>query len=559
MTPLPQLLQQAQAAFSAGNFEQAAKAFQMAATLAPGDWSIHFNQGICLAQLGDGPQAYQAYAQAQALNPDHTPTLANLAATAFQLGRLDLALPWAQRQVELEPDNPLAHDNLGQVFHGLREWGKAIQAFHRALILAPHDAAILNHLGMAQQAHGLLEEATATFQTAREAAPGDGEILTNLGLLREKQGHYQEGLELLQQALAISPKLPRYWSNVGNSLRRCGRYAESLASHQQALALAPADPSCRWNNALALLGQGYWKEGWAEYEWGEMAGTRSRFSNRLPRWRGERLHGRSLLLRAEQGLGDTLQFIRFVPLLLAFGGDIVIEVQPALLPLLADSDSPLRWVPQGPDLPKDAWGCDCYLPLLSLPHVLQLDETHFAAIGAGPYIEVPQRYQEKWAQRLPISSNAKRIGLVWAGNSRHPNDQERSCPLSALAPLLNIPEVEWVSLQKPPPANLPAALLNLDPELEDFADTAAALARLDLVITVDTAIAHLAGALGCPAWVMLAADADWRWPRQGTATSWYPSLTLYRQKMPGQWLPLLESIARLLPNWLKTSSPQAFP
>lgn len=555
---LLQLLRQAQEAFAAGDIKRAAKAFQAATALAPGDWSLHFNHGICLARQGDGAQAYQAYARAQALNPDHVPTLANLAATAFQLGRSDLALPWAQRQVELEPDNPLAHDNLGQIFQGRQEWEKATQSFQRALTLAPRHAAILNHLGLLQQAQGLLEEAAATFREAREAAPGDGEILTNLGLLLEKQGRYPEGLELLQQALAVAPQLPRYWSNVGNSLRRCGRYAESLASHRQAVALAPADPACHWNNGLALLGQGRWQEGWAEYEWGEKAGTRSRFSNRLPRWQGEPLQGRSLLLRAEQGLGDTLQFIRFAPLLLALGGNIVIEVQPPLLPLLADPDAPLRWVPQGPDLPADAWGCDCYLPLLSLPHVLQLDDRHLAAIGAAPYLDVPQHYREKWAQRLPASST-RRIGLVWAGNSRHPNDQERSCPLTALAPLLEAPRVEWVSLQKPTPSNLPAALLDLGPELEDFADAAAALARLDLVITVDTAIAHLAGALGRPAWVLLAADADWRWPRQGATSPWYPSLTLYRQKMPGQWLPLLDYLAGLLPDWLKAAGPRTYP
>lgn len=554
---LAQLLQQAQEAFAAGHLARAAAAFQAAAALAPGDWSIHFNQGICLAQLGDGTQAYQAYARAQALNPDHVPTLANLAATAFQLGRPELALPWAQRQAALQPDEPLAQDNLGQIFQGLQEWEKATQAFHRALALAPGHAAILNHLGMAQQAQGLLAEAAATFQAAREAAPGDGEILTNLGLLLEKQGRYPEGLELLQQALAASPQLPRYWSNVGNSLRRCGRYAESLASHRQAVALAPGDPSCHWNLGLALLGQGRWQEGWAEYEWGEKAGTRSRFSNRLPRWQGESLQGRSLLLRAEQGLGDTLQFIRFVPLLLAWGGKIVVEVQPPLLPLLADPDSPLRWVPQGADLPADAWGCDCYLPLLSLPHLLQLDEPHLAAAGAGPYIDVPRPYQDKWARRLP-AGDTMRIGLVWAGNTRHPNDRERSCPLTALAPLLEIPQVQWVSLQKPAPTGLPTALLDLGTELEDFADTAAALARLDLVITVDTAIAHLAGALGRPAWLMLAADADWRWPRQGHCSPWYGSLRLYRQKMPGQWLPLGQTLAGDLQARLQKPSPQAF-
>jgi Flp pilus assembly protein TadD len=546
---LPQLLQQAQKAFAAGDITQAAAAFQTAATLAPADWSIHFNLGICLAQLGNGTQAYQAYTRAQELNPDHVPTLANLAATAFQLGQPDLALPWAQHQAALQPDEPLTQDNLGQIFQGLGEWGKATQAFHRALALAPGHAAILGHLGSAQQAQGLLEEAAATFRAALESAPGDGDILTKLGLLLEKQGRYEEGLALLQQALALAPQTPSRWSNVGNGLRRCGHYTESLAAHRQAVALAPEDASCHWNHGLALLGQGRWREGWAEYEWGERAGTRSRFSNRLPRWQGESLQGRSLLLRAEQGLGDTLQFLRFIPLLLARGGRIVVEVQPPLLPLLADPEAPLHWVPQGPDLPADAWGCDCYLPLMSLPHLLQLGEEHFTADANGPYIEVPPGYQEKWARLLPADGSL-RIGLAWAGNSRHPNDRERSCPLIALAPLLELPQVQWVSLQKPPPPNLPASLLNLNLELEDFADTAAALTRLDLVITVDTAIAHLAGALGRPAWVMLAADADWRWPRQGRRSPWYGSLTLYRQKMPGQWLPLSQDITGDLRSWL---------
>lgn len=544
MSTAESCLQRGADLFARGELSAAAAAFAAATELAPAVWQAHYNLGMCHDRLGQGEAALAAYQEAHRLAPTEIACITNLAACAFNLGQYEQALQLALRHVQLEPLNPLAYDNLGQIFQRLGQYDSAAQSFRNALMLAPEHPAIHNNLGLLLQSQDQTEEARQSFLKALELAPGHVDAITNLGALHLAQGEVEAALERYRQALVLTPDSAAAWTNLGNAQKAAGRYAEALAAHQKAVALAPQYALAHWNLALTLLAAGQLQAGWSEYEWGPAVGTRTRFANRLPRWQGEALGKRHLLLRAEQGLGDTLQFCRFIPQLQKLAPHITLECPASLVPLLRQLPGLATVVPQGPDLPEDAWGCDCYLPLMSLPHVLHAGLEDLP--GTMPYLKAPAERLPWWQQQLG-RRRGLRVGLAWAGNPAHPNDRWRSCPPADMAVLGEIRGVEFISLQLPPSAP-PLPLRNLAADIGDFADTAAIVAELDLVISVDTAIIHLAGALGRPAWLLLAADADWRWLRERQDSPWYPSLRLYRQKMPGQWLPVLEAVAKDLSN-----------
>lgn len=552
-TKADSLLRQGEAFFTAGNVAAAEQAFAAAAKLVPSAWQIHFNLGMCRDRLGLREEAFQAYEAAHRLAPDHLPSLTNLAVNAFHLGKTELAVQLTLRQVELDPTNALAYDNLGQLFRQLGQYEGAELCFNNALLLAPDAPAIHNNLGLVLMDQNKLEAAEQAFLAALQHDSGHVDAITNLCCIYQAQGRVEEALSLYRQAIALAPQSAVTWTNLGNALKAMGQYEDALEAQGRAVTLAPQYPLAHWNYAMSLLALGRYSEGWQEYEWGAAAGTRTRFSDRLPRWQGESLEGRRLLLRAEQGLGDSLQFLRFAGQLQGRGAQITLECQPALMPLVSDVAGIDRVVPQADDLPADAFGCDLYLPLMSLP--LLLDVTLADLPGPAPYLRAPQERRETWRQVLG-EKQRPRVGLVWAGNPAHRNDHQRSCPLDALAPVLALSEIEFVSLQLPSPdQGLPPNLRDITPGIRDFADTAAILENLDLLVAVDTAVVHLAGALGRPAWLLLACDADWRWLHECRDSPWYPSLTLYRQKMPGQWLPVLEDLAADLEMHFSPATP----
>jgi hypothetical protein len=307
----------------------------------------------------------------------------------------------------------------------------------------------------------------------------------------------------------------------------------------QALALAPSHADLRYNRSLLLLLMGRWAEGWREHEWRWRAAgflsPRRRFDS--PAWDGRPLDG-TLLLHWEQGLGDTIQFLRYVEAVRRRVSRLVLEVQPPLMPLLQDLPGADIVLSQGTPLPPHA----AHAPLLSLPHLLG----HPTPSTLAPYLAAEPERMARWAARL--QGEGPLIGLIWAGNPRHSNDRNRSLPLDLLAPLLDRKEFRWVSLQVGPRAadiaarELGGKLVDAAPALTDFAETAAALMQLDLLIAVDTAAIHLAGALGRPCWLLLPFAPDWRWGQQGEDCAWYESLRLWRQPAPGDWASVIAEI-----------------
>ncbi len=401
---------------------------------------------------------------------------------------------------------------------------------------------LYNSLGVMLFGLGRHAAATACCHRAAAMAPGDFTVWCNLGNVLRQQGKFERSEECHARALALAPDHPSVVYNFGLLKRDQGKPEEALTAFERALVLKPDHSACRWDHALALLQKGDYGQGFPAYEarWALTRGTPRKVS--LPRWDGTSLEGRSIFLQDEQGFGDILQFARFIPEVRRRGATrVVLECRPELMRLMAMAPGIDTVVPRDGSAPN----CDVYAPLLSLPGLL--GTTRETLPADVPYLVAPAP-----AHALPDDGRLK-LGLVWAGKAT-PTD--RSCPLELLLPRLGDPRYAVFSLQTGPRADDLKALggdafiTDLGPLLEDFAETAAILAQLDLLITVDTAAAHLAGALGVPTYLLLHHVSDWRWPGFGKSSPWYPSMTLFRQHRPKCWDGALDDLAAALGGFM---------
>lgn len=391
---------------------------------------------------------------------------------------------------------------------------------------------------------GRYSEAESVFRACLIAAPRDAGAHYNLGVVLAKQDRYHEAIVCFTAALKHNPDLSLAYTNVGFCLNELGETSMALQAFSLAHQLAPDDPMPELNEGLALLTLGEFGEGWRKFEarWHRKEAKPLMRNFTKPLWRGEDLRGKAILLHAEEGFGDTLQMARYLPLFQERGAKPVFEVQPALVRLLqASLPSGVKILAQGGDPLPDF---DYYAPILSVPIGF---DTQLSTIPSPiSYLKAPQEDKAKWERLLPSQSDhgqkpAKRVGLVWSGRPSHERDRHRSIPLVRLAPLFALPHMTWVNLQYPiTQQDLSFFIAQRgfvhEPVLfKDFADTAGLIEHLDLVITVDTSVAHLAGALGKPTWVLLPYVADWRWLQKRTDTPWYPTMRLYRQSRIGDW------------------------
>lgn len=537
-----------------GRYAGALPLLEGALALSPDFHEAHNNRGVALKGLGRANEALESYGQALALRPDYAEAHNNRGIALRDLGRLGEALEDFARAAALKPGYAEPHNNRGIALKDLGRTDDAEAAFRRAIALKPDYAEPHNNWGLILLNGGRYPEALACHDRALALHPRSVQALNARGAALKELGRFDEARESYGRALEIDPQCVDALNNLGSCLLAEGRADEAMDLYAQALAHDPGHLSTRWNRALALMLRGEWEEGWREYE--------VRFDNykvaphpsQKPRWDGGPLDGRTVLVHAEQGFGDTLNFARYLPLVKAQGTRVLFECPPALHPLLAGSDGfdALRT----PDAPL-AEDCDVQIPLLSLPGLF--DTRPQSVPGATPYVVVPADRAAHWrtqmaeiCQSLPGAAQSLKVGLVWAGSPTHKNDHNRSCTLDAFAPLGHIPNVTFFSLQKGPAAvqaaNAPAGmtLVDLGPALGDFADTAAVIAALDLVIAVDTSVVHLAGALGRPVWTLLPSSPDWRWMLTGDETPWYPSMRLFRQPAPGRWGPVFARVAEEL-------------
>jgi thioredoxin-like negative regulator of GroEL len=417
----------------------------------------------------------------------------------------------------------IEHHQAGRLAH-------AEQMYRQILKQQPNNVQALHRLGVIASQVGKHEKAIPFYQKVLALVPNFAEAHFNLASALHNQDKIEEAIAHYQQGLTLNPNYPEVHLNLGAALKSQGRLEEAIAHYQQALTLNPNYPKAHYNLAEALLQHGDLSQGFTEYEWRWQLPHCPPRRFLQPLWDGSNLQGRRILLHAEQGLGDTIQFIRYAPLVAQQGGYVIVECQTPLLRLLATVPGINQLVAQGAALPQ----FDVHLPLLSLPHLLGTTlETIPAQI---PYLSPPESHD--FRLEAPQGTRLK-VGIVWAGSPENPNNRHRSLDLDYFLKLLDVPGVAFYSLQKEPGAADLARLgdqqgrvQDLSDRVHDFADTAAAVAQLDLVITVDTSVAHLVGALGKPAWVLLAYDPDWRWLLGREDSPWYPSLRLFRQEYP---------------------------
>lgn len=519
-----------------GRLAEAEKELATALKLDPGRAEILANLGLTLSSEGELDRAIACYREAIEARPD-------LAELHFQLGNalqgkncLPEAVACYERALERKPSSARARCNLGSALLRQGKTEKALKEIARALELDPQLAEAENAYGVALKEQGRIAEAAEHFVRAVQRRPDYAEALNNLGCVWERQGRAAASIEAHRRALALRPEFAEAHNGLGNALGAQGEPEAARKEFEQAIALKPDLAEAHCNLALVELRAGEFEEGWREYEWrwrmNSPAVRRREFHQ--PQWRGASLEGARILLHAEQGLGDTIQFLRYAPLVARAGGRTILEISPRLR-RLAEGLGAEATIAAGESLPEFDWHC----PLMSLPLAFG---TKLETIPREiPYLRAPEAARQKAAGLDCWTGAGVRVGVAWAGRENFVREdaRQRSIERVLLEPLLATEGARFYSLQMGEAAE--GSMMDLSASVEDLADTAAQIERMDLVITVDTAVAHLAGALGKPVWVLLPFASDWRWLSAGEASPWYPTMQLFRQRRAGAWRESIEA------------------
>jgi tetratricopeptide (TPR) repeat protein len=567
--------------FKLGRYDEASAALRKACRLAPGYAEAHMILGNTLFTHGHWREAEEVYLRALELNPESVPMMNNLAATLQHRKKYGDAEALCRRAIGLEPNNAETHSNLSYILHMANRFLESEEEARKALDLDPVHAEACNNLAVALcgqnrndeaeiycrkalelnpnlwQAHvGLSNIMKKTRRTAIsvEAARRAVEIQPDnvftqdmLGLALLETDAIEEAEQCFRRALDMDPEEGTIWSHVASALRQQARFEEAVPYDRKALELKTDEDILRFNFSLDLLALGQLEEGWKYYEFREaMVGLAHRYKK--PRWSGEPGRGSTLLVHVEQGLGDTLQFLRFLPLVKArFLGRVVLECQSEMVALLSGIAGVDELIERPRDLGPPPVDHDVQISQMSLPAVLGIGMAGIPE--TSPKLNVPKDRVEKWRQRFASHQELK-VGIRWAGNVEFLQDFRRSVHLRELAPLAGTPGVQLFSLQMDaaarqldnPPDGLSA--IDLSSELHDLQDTAAALMNLDLLISTDTSVPHLAGVLGRPTWIALPISPDWRWVMGGKDRPiWYPSVRMFRRSRSSDWRSVFEQVA----------------
>ncbi len=532
-----QTMQEAVALHQQGRLREAEKLYARVLKAAPDHFDALHLLGLIKAQADKMGEAYRLMTAALKLNPQAPDAWINLANVLHALKRDGEALDCLDKALALRPGDISALENRGNALLALARPQEALACFNDVLAREPRHGTALLGRGSAFASLGRAEQALADFDAALALMPGHPGALYNRGNALAELGRYAEAVAAFDHVLAAAPNHPPALNNRGRALQALNRHADAIGSFDKAVALEKDYADAHFNRALSLLTLGDLARGFAEYEWRwQRSGMRD--ANRgygKPLWLGEYpLAHKTILLHAEQGLGDTIQFARYVPLVAQSGARVVLEAQPELKLLMAGLNGVASCHARGDQLPA----YDVHCPLGSLPLALKTEPANIPA--AIPYLRADEARLGKWRPRIEALPG-KRVALAWAGNVGHANDRNRSIDLALLEPLLAFDGVSFLSLQRDLRGNdaeLLARHANVTPlggELADMADTAALIALADLTISVDTSVVHVAGALGQPIWVMLAIAPDWRWTLNGESSPWYPQARLFRQPALGDW------------------------
>jgi len=537
-----QSLQVALLHHGAGRMDQAEKLYRDVLSQQPDHAAALNSLGVLAIQTGRPDQAVRLLERAVSIKPSAASYHCNLGEAHRHLGQIDEAIIAYRQAIRLQGDLAVAHSNLGIALCERNEVDAAIACYQKAISLQPTYADAYSNLGSALTRKGQLEEAIAACRKAISLQPTGAHGYNNLGVALAEQGDFESAITAYRKAIELKSDYSDAHSNLGNAYAGLGEGHKAVRACQSAVKFAPHAVQAHWNLAVALLRAGQFEAGWEEYEWRWVAYKRRgglRFSD--PIWDGSPLNGRTILLHAEQGFGDAIQFARYVPLVTQLGGKVIFESPPELFELFKSLHAAVELIASGSPLP----GYDLHCPLMSLPRALKTRPDSIPA--TVPYLAADAQRVEAWKSILGESQNRFKIGLAWAGKPTHTNDRNRSMDLSQLAPLSDCGAV-FHSLQKAPLTVRPNGFEVIDHanQLTDFSDTAALIANLDLVITVDTSVAHLAGALAKPTWLLLPHLPDWRWLTNRTDSPWYPTMRLFRQQAPGDWSAVIQEMMETL-------------
>lgn len=472
------------------------------------------------------------------IHPHNAKAFHLLGVIYYQNGAFDLALQNVKESLLLDPANAEAYYNLGNILKEIKRPDEAIACYIKAIQLNPSITHVYMNLGTVLQEKGLFDEAIINYRKALRCDPNNADIYYNLGLVSEEKDQLDEAISYYQKAILLNSDFADAYNNLGILFNKKNQPDSALTCYKKAIELDPHFADAHWNMSHALLLTGQFQEGWKEYEWRWKVKELYHHSLPQPRnfsqpiWDGSDIKGRIILLYAEQGFGDAIQFIRYAPLVAQYGATVIVECPNKLTSLLQNTEGIHKVIAYGDRLPE----FDVHCPLLSLPSLFNTTLDNIPA--KIPYIIPNPTLIQEWREVINRNDFNFKVGLVWA-TDRLP--KEKSCLLETFSSLTLLNDISFYSLQKGEPAiqskKLPKGMNFFDytEKINDFSDTAALIMNLDLVISVDTAVAHLAGALGKPVWTLLPFTPDWRWMLNREDSPWYPTMKLFRQPEPGNW------------------------
>lgn len=539
-----------------GRASEAVELISKAILVDPANPDFYSHLGAAYGALGENEAAITSLRRAVALAPGSAHAHYNLGTALRNAGRLEEAATTFRHALAANPSSPETHYNLANTLRELNRPIEAEAAYREAIRLRPNYVRAMINLGNVLRDNDQLAEAVEVLRRAVAFDPSYANAHLNLGTVLRDTGSYEEALEHLRKAVTLDPASAEAHNNLGTVLQALTDFGAAEEYYETAVRLNPELPDAHFSRATSRLRAGDLAGGFAEFEWRWKCKSFSTRRFAEPRWDGGPLAGKTILLHAEQGLGDTLHFVRYAAQIKHRGATVAAEVQPQLLPILAGVAGVDRFVPAGsPPGPFDV-----HCPLMSLPGVLGLS---MEQLWTGSYLSADPGRVATWRERLD-GHPGFRVGICWQGNRKHLFDAQRSFALSQLQPLAEVGDIQLISLQQGPDAEQiatsPFEVVDLGNALDAdgaFLDTAAVIKSLDLVITADTALAHLAGGLGAPVWLALSAHGDWRWFEDRDTSPWYPTVRLFRQPHLGEWNHVFESMARALRRMVVERSPEA--
>jgi tetratricopeptide (TPR) repeat protein len=530
-------------AYQRGQLDQAIQLLRQAIDANPSVAAYFSNYGQFLLARGRREEAVAALQQAVRLDPNHTPAYLGLGNALQAMDQYEPSAAAYREALRIDPNIAEAWSNLGSCLCAAGKHPEAVDALEKATGLRPDFAQAWINLATALRLAGKPERAVDAGRKAVALQPAHPAALLALGSALQAAGQIDEAALLFGKAVALQPGLSTARVNLGSALWKQGHSQQAMESLNRAIQLNPSDASAHYHRALALLSLGQYDQGWAEYEWRfrdpELIAAQPQLAG--PRWTGEDISGKTILIYCEQGLGDAIQFVRFLPLVALRSAKIILQCSPLLVRLFRSLPGIAQVISR--DEPPPPY--DLQAPLMSLPFILRIGGS---IPNKVPYLHAEAPHVRQWAQRLAASGTKVKIGVAWAGNPNHVDDRNRSIPFASFAKLFDI-DATWVSLQKGAMAKDAAGhprLLDWTEELSDFEDTAALIENLDLVISVDTAVVHVAAALGKPTWVLLPYVAHWGWLRETENSPWYPTIRLFRQRAPREWSHVLSCVREAL-------------